>query len=444
MRTNRNTRVYTPGAVTTHEGAPAAHINAEQQLRRSVMACLLWEKEFYEDGASIAQCLTEGVKAVKPSVVGQIAVQARNDMKLRHAPLFLVREMARYESYRPFVADVLPKVIQRADELAEFMAMYWDGGRAPIAHSVRRGLDKAIRSFNEYELAKYDRDGAVKLRDVFRMIRPHPDNETQSALWKRAVKGELETPDTWEVALSTKDGLTKQEKWTRLLTENKLGALALIRNLRNMEQEKVNEQAVRTALRKMNPKWVLPFRFIAAARFAPRFEPELEAKLFECVADKPKLLGKTCILVDVSSSMDAKLSGKSDMTRVDAGYGMAMVGRELCEDVDVYSFSNQVVLVPPRRGFALRDALHTSQNHGGTELGKAVSYVAGRNEYNRLIVITDEQSHDRVTAPSGIQHLYTINVASARNGVGYGKWTHFDGFSEAIFSYLIESETVKV
>ena len=38
----------------THEGAPARVINAEQALRRSVLSCMLWEAEFYEDGATIA------------------------------------------------------------------------------------------------------------------------------------------------------------------------------------------------------------------------------------------------------------------------------------------------------------------------------------------------------------------------------------------------------
>lgn len=31
-------------SLQTHEGAPAKMIDAEQQLRRSVMACLLWEE----------------------------------------------------------------------------------------------------------------------------------------------------------------------------------------------------------------------------------------------------------------------------------------------------------------------------------------------------------------------------------------------------------------
>lgn len=39
------------------------------------------------------------------------------------------------------------------------------------------------------------------------------------------------------------------------------------------------------------------------------------------------------------------------------------------DDLRVFTFSNQVVEVPARRGFALRDAIVTSQGHGGTQLG---------------------------------------------------------------------------
>ena len=58
--------------------------------------------------------------------------------------------------------------------------------------------------------------------------------------------------------------------------------------------------------------------------------------------------------------------------------------------------------------------------------------------YDRIIVITDKQSHDRITTPRG--KAYVINVASARNGIGYGPWVHIDGFSEAVINYIRELE----
>jgi hypothetical protein len=120
------------------------------------------------------------------------------------------------------------------------------------------------------------------------------------------------------------------------------------------------------------------------------------------------------------------------MLRTDAAYGLAVLLREVCEDVEVYSFSDELVRVPSRRGFALRDDIHASQPHGGTYLGKAVREIEG--EYDRLIVLTDEQSHDHVPGPRG--RGYMINVASYQNGVGYGAWTHIDGWSESVIEYV--------
>src|SRR5665213_1011648 len=72
----------------------------------------------------------------------------------------------------------------------------------------------------------------------------------------------------------------------------------------------------------------------------------------------------------------------------------------------------------------------------GTYLGAALTQVEAdvREGWDRLVVITDEQSHRSVPAPKG--NGYVINVASNRNGVGYGPWTHIDGWSEAVIEYI--------
>jgi 60 kDa SS-A/Ro ribonucleoprotein len=422
----------------THEGAPARNISMELQLRRSVLACLLWENQFYEDGVEIAGRIQSLVSKVKPEAVAALAVEVRSKMKLRHAPLLLVREMARLKTHRELVARSLAEVIQRADELAEFVAIYWKDGKSPLSAQAKKGLAQAFRKFDEYQLAKYDRSGPIRLRDVLFLCHAKPRDEAQAALWKRLIEGQLETPDTWEVALSS--GADKREAWERLLRERKLGALALLRNLRNMKQASVDETLVIEAIDAMNTARLLPFRFLAAARHAPQWEEPLERAMLGSLAaqndEKRKLPGRTVLLVDVSGSMTAALSRRSEMLRTDAAYGLAVLLREICERVSVFTFSNELVEVPPRRGFALRDALDASQSHSGTYLGQALEKI--REKYDRIIVITDEQSHDRVPGPRG--RGYMINVASNKNGVGYGPWTHIDGWSEAVIEYVRELE----
>ena len=419
-------------APRSHEGAPARHISPEMQLRRSVLACLLWESQFYEDGVEIGGRIAELVPKVAAEKVAALAFEAREQSKLRHVPLLLVREMARHKTHRAAVSDTLARVIQRADELAEFVAVYWKDGRVPLSGQVKKGLAAAFPKFDEYQLAKYDRGGPIKLRDVLFLCHAKPRDEAQAAVWKRLIWGRLTTPDTWEVALSS--GADKREAWERLLREQKLGALALLRNLRNMREAGVDEPLVLNALREMSAARVLPFRFLAAARHAPRWEEALEQAMLKSLASADKLPGRTIALVDVSGSMTAPLSRRSEMQRTDAAYGLAVLLREVGREVAVFSFSDSLVEVPARRGFALRDAIDTSQRHNGTYLGKAVEELNRKEKYDRLIVVTDEQAHDTVPAPHG--KGYVINVASYKNGVGYGKWTHIDGWSESVIEYI--------
>jgi 60 kDa SS-A/Ro ribonucleoprotein len=416
----------------THEGAPARNISPELHLRRSVLACLLWESQFYEDGVEIAGRIAELVPKVAAEKVAALAVEGRERMKLRHAPLLLVREMARHKTHRALVSETLARIIQRADELAEFVAIYWKDGRMPLSGQVKKGLAAAFPKFDEYQLAKYDRGGPIKLRDVLFLCHAKPRDQAQADVWKKLVSGSLTTPDTWEVALSS--GADKREAWERLLREQKLGALALLRNLRNMREAGVDESLVLSTLGSMSTTRVLPFRFLAAARYAPQWEEALESAMLKCVAETEKLPGKTIVLVDVSGSMTAPLSRRSEMQRTDAAYGLAVLLREIAEKVAVYSFSDNLVEVPARRGFALRDAIDVSQRHNSTQLGNAVEKLNRNEKCDRLIVITDEQAHDRVPAPRGKGYL--INVASYKNGVGYGKWMHIDGWSEAVIEYI--------
>lgn len=416
----------------THEGAKAYIIGAEATLRRTLMSCMLWESNFYEDGQSVADRIAENTLLVPPAVAVSLAIEARNKMKLRHAPLLVARTLAGgNKEQRAVVANLLPEIIQRPDELTEFLAIYWKDKKQPLSAGVKKGLAKAFRKFNAYSLAKYNRKETVKLKDVLFLTHPKPKDEEQAQTWKQLVDDTLAVPDTWEVALSS--GADKKVTWERLLSEGKLGALALLRNLRNMNEVGVSRDLIKQALLAVNTEKVLPFRFIAAARYAPELEPEIEATMVRALTEHSRLKGKTVLLVDHSGSMQDRLSSKSDMTRFDAACGLAILLREICEDVSVVSFSGDAILVPARRGFALRDAIDGAQGWGSTntENGKARADSLG---YDRLIIITDEQSHQTLSAPLG--KGYVINVATYKNGIGYGKWTHIDGWSEAVVDYI--------
>ena len=437
VRLNKIVRAF------TREGARAIRFTPEMELKRALMNCLLWEDQFYEDGVAIADRIRALVPKVAPAKVAQLAIEAREVMKLRHAPLLVIREMARNEKHRALVADTLAQVIQRPDEMTELLAIYWADAlgpmqqrkRQPVSAQVKKGLARALTKFDAYQLAKWDRDGAVRIRDVLFLVHAKPRDADQAKVWKQLVDGELASPDTWEVSLSA--GKNKRETFERLIAERKLGGLALLRNLRLMQNAQVPRQTIAGAIEAMRTDRILPYRFITAARYAPDFEPELEAAMLKSIKDHVRLPGRTRLLIDVSGSMFAMLSAQSEMTRAEAACGLAILAREICDEVEIFTFSNEVVKVPPRRGFALRDAIINSQPHGGTYLGKAVTEIDRKGD--RLIVFTDEQSHDQVPEPKARGTM--VNVASYQHGVGHGAWTRVNGFSEAVVAWIGASET---
>jgi 60 kDa SS-A/Ro ribonucleoprotein len=421
--------------IFTHEGARAVHITPEQALRRSVLSCMLWEREFYEDGKSIAERIATLAKQVKPERVAALAREARGPFNLRHAPLMLLSALAE-TAQGSVVSDAIADVLQRADEPGELLALHAKRMGKPIkkamTHAMRKGIARAFARYDEYQLGKYDRAAQVRLRDV--LFLTHPKNATRQSLWDKLAKNELATPDTWEVELSA--GKDKRETFERLIREGNLGYLALLRNLRNMVEAGCDLDLVRGAiLARKGAHRVLPFRYVAAARAAPQLEPVIDQALCAAIGEVEPLKGKTVVLVDVSGSMDEKLSAKSDLKRIDAAAALASI---VTGDVRVFTFSMNLVEVPPRRGMAGVDAVIKSQDHGVTWLGKAVEVINAKVKCDRLIVITDEQSHDRVPAP--VATGYMINVASAKNGVGYGPWVHIDGFSEAVLRFIHEYE----
>lgn len=428
MKTNRKKE-----SAKTHEGATAQCVGAEEELRRTLMTCLLFENTLYEGGETIASRLAGLVPKVKAEKVASMAVEARSEMQLRHAPLFIVRELARVKGNGPLVADLLPRIVQRADELSEFLAMYWKDKRQPLSAGVKRGLASAFGKFNSYQLAKYNRDGAVKLRDVLFLCHAKPKDLEQADVWKKLVDGTLESPDTWEVELSA--GKDKKETWERLLSEGKLGGLACLRNLRNMQKVGVAEGLIRERLDKGIAR-ALPFRFVTAARYAPQLEDAIEKAMFKGLDDMEKLKGKTAFLVDVSGSMNYPISAKSETTRIDVACGLAILLREVAESAYIATFSMEYVELPPRRGFALRDAIHASQLHTSTMLKAALTHMKETVQADRIIVITDEQSYDGILE-GWTKLAYVVNVAPYQYGVSYGNgWTHIDGWSERVLDYI--------
>jgi len=463
MKTNVKTKrshVYSDTRTAGGYGVRAAKQNAESQLRRAVMACLLWEDIAYAGGGKVADHIRSLVPIVDPEVVAAVAVEARERQKLRHVPLLIVREMARHESHRGLVADTLARVIRRPDELSEFVSIYWrdNGGKKTLSAQVKGGLAKAFRKFDEYQFGKWDRkDRDVKLRDVLFLCHAKPKDAEQESLWKQLIDGTLPTPDTWEVGLSAaKTEADKRAVWERLVEDGKLGALALMKNLRNMESVKVSRETFLKAFRDCRPGMLLPIDFLRARNAAPTWSRQIEDLMLRCASEWPKLPGWTIFVVDVSGSMGVPLSRWSQFSRMDAAAAMTVLASEVCENISVYATAGDdwkrehaTVKIEPLRGFAMADAVasaHTLVGGGGIFTRQMCNALRDKEEQpDRIIIFSDSQDCDYPGSgqpnPHGKRN-YIVDVSCHSHGINYeGVWdAEVSGWSEHFLRYIAETE----
>lgn len=458
--TNRRVRAsYT----TNDAGTVVPTIAVDKQLRRLVLASMLFEDAAYIDGVTHTEALKRVVAKADPKAVASLAIEARTKYMLRHIPLFLMRELARVGKLK--AADLFA-VIQRPDEIGEFISLYWKDKKQPLSNQVKKGIAMAFTDgpFSEYTFAKWDKNSAaVSLRDALFLCHPKPKDVKQEALFKKIANKELKTPDTWEVALS--GGADKHATFERLMAENKLGALAFLRNLRNMRESGITIEALASYGAKLDLSKVLPFRFVAAAKACPELRMLMQAMMLKSIQSQKKLSGRTILVVDTSGSMGAGISNKSDLTRIQAAGAMAAIAKEMCEDVVIYATAGNdgaryhaTVLISDDgrrslRGMDLVDYLSSHElrqkiGGGGIFFTQAMDYIANVEEgkrVDRVIVFTDEQDtsrNGRAYNPANAKRMapagknYIINVGANRNGINSAEWETITGFSEAVFDYI--------
>lgn len=424
-------------------------------LERSVLSTLLWEKSFYENGVLISKRIQEYiVKCYNQNQFNkilEIIKKIKFDMKIRHTPLFCIRELVRLKltlEQKKEIQKLLLDCITRADDITEFMVLYFTNEnfnekKQPIANFIKETLSQAFLKFDEYSLAKYaGYCKKISLKDVMCLIRPKPENNTQKRLFKNLIEKKLTTPDTWEVELSkSKD---KKVSWERLLQENKLGGLALLRNIRNIKEAGVDVIKITTAIDNINAKMLLPINFIASAIHNPEFAKQLESKFNQSFTFNDKLEGKTLILLDVSSSMGFNISNKSQLTRRDVAGAVGIIANNICQYSQIYAFNDKVIPISNLGGFSLINTL--KQYSGLTELYNAIQKFYNE-DFDRIIVITDEQATDNYQSNTFNinKKYYIVNVASNKNGIEVQKReqnaiVRINGWSDAVIKYILEYE----
>lgn len=387
-----NTVAADKTVTTNYEGAKAYRLTPAMELY-TAMVTWSFHDSFYEKDDQRLIRVRALVEQVDPVFVAKLAVYTRNFMYMRSAPLVLLTELARVNRGDDLVARTTGKVIARADEITELLACYQLlNGRTGlkklngISKQLQKGIALAFNKFDAYQFAKYNRDNSsVKLRDALFLIHPKAKDAAQQAIFDRIAANNLDTPYTWETALSALGQTTFadeqaraaafREQWEELIDSGKLGYMALLRNLRNVLESNVSPVHLRKACTVLaSPAEVakakqFPFRYLSAYRellkaaaekrkegvagtfrklFGQENDPyrqitEILEKAVLQSAETIRGFGwetRVLLACDVSGSMQTPVSARSTVLLYDVGLVLAMLLQTRCRNVVVGMFGD--------------------------------------------------------------------------------------------------------
>jgi len=374
----------------------------KDKLITQVLTSFFNEPKYYGDNSGDIVDLLKSAAANEPEFVAQLGIFARTQFNMRSISHVIGAVLANVEAGKPYTRRYVNRVCRRADDMTEILACYISMFGKPIPNSLKKGLTDALRRFDEYSLAKYDRDGAVKIRDMIQICHPAPKTKEQEALWKKALERNLETPTTWETQLSANGN--NAETWQKLIADNSLGYMAMLRNMRNILEAQPNNLSMVyysiSDAERVKKSRVLPFRFYSAyqelkshPKSTSRTIDALESAIEASTANIPLLAGKTLVAIDVSGSMGGPVSQKSKSTCRDIACLIGSIANKICEDALVVTFDTSIRKHTFSRNAGILDSADSMGAHGGgTDIHLPFQYlIENKLPVDRVVLLSDNE-----------------------------------------------------
>jgi len=411
--------------------------------------------------------------------VARLAVYARHKMHMRSAPLVLVTELAKIHSGNNLIAKTTEEIIARADEITELLACYQllnerEGLKKlnRLSKQLQKGLAAAFNKFDEYQFSKYNRDGNIRLRDALFLVHPKAIDEKQQLLFNKIAANKLETAYTWETELSalgqnhfeneTVRAEAFKNKWEELIDSNKLGYMALLRNLRNILQAGVSYGHLQevceviSSAEKIAKAKQFPFRYLAAYRelqqaeiqvTAPGLSEKIKNLLFGNTGYTGDLLEalekaamqsaaliagfdqqtRVLLACDVSGSMQTPISPKSKIQLFDIGLMLAMLLQSRYKNVVVGMFGDKWKTIAVPKNSILANVQEFYRRTG--EVGYATNgylviqdLLDKRAVIDKVMLFTDCQLWNS----GGTEHIHSLWIKYKRQIAPDAKLYLFD------------------
>lgn len=365
-------------------GHAAYRMSKKEQLMTAVVTTMFGEEKYYGSTDNEIVRLATELCEKYPEFVSNLACFAREVFNMRSVSHVLTAVIAREAS--AYTRQTVRCVVKRPDDMTEIMACYKNMYGKPFPNALKRGMAEAIQKFDEYQLAKYNGGcKEMKLRDILRITHPSPKSKEVEELFGKVLNDTLETPYTWETELSAR-GNTK-EVLDELIASGRVGYMALLRNLRNIIRSGADITPVLATLSdpvQVKKSKQLPFRFFSAYRtleneglMTDEIHRAFESAVNASVDNMEKIKGRTLIAVDVSGSMNSKISAKSDIRCADIASLLGAMANRLCEDATVCYFEASKTLYREyyrRRGMRFPEDMYKNSEERGYRIANYGKY----------------------------------------------------------------------
>lgn len=427
------TQLASAREVVNHQGWTSFILEPEQELLKLSLTSFM-DKSFYETMNDKLTRLREYCSKVPTEFLLKLSVWARNKWLRTVNQCMLIEWMTDKDFVKAFQS-----LVQRPDEILDMLWYYvlinWQHPeKLKLANKLKKAIKIKLQSFNEYQLSKYKGKGnVINLYDLVNITHAY------SPAIDKLMKGELKPADTWEVEVSA--NWNTIESWTRLLEENKLWALAFIRNLRNMIQTWIWHDKLETYLWTIDFTKLFPFQTIQSVDVCVRevwlstrspLYKALEKKVYDSFTWFAKLFKwKVAVGVDISWSMHTAINSKSQLQR----QIMAWYYGQWLQDhwADIYARWSRCY---DATDFCIDDFMKFNE---GTDINSLLQWIASTGKkYDTLFVITDEQSSIRIEN-SNIPNIIIRNIADYSHSIiptfdrGY---TYITWFNDAQFELI--------
>ncbi len=388
---------------TNYEGGVAYLPSIRKELVAHVLTSMVSDQFYRSENEAISdlsRIVIDMLLVDDMKFVAKTALYARDVMGVRsisHLLAFAIGTMVKGEQW---TKNFFKEIVIRPDDMTEIIALF-NNSNKPIPNSVKKGFAKAFDKFSAYQLAKYRcKSKSVSLVDVVNLVHPKPIEKNADAL-TNLIKGKLVSTDTWESILTqigqddTLSVMQKFEKranvWKDLLTEGKLGYLAMLRNIRNMlEDAPTIEPLLAESLvneGKIKNSRIFPLHLLKAFQNTdnPVIRKALEkAADISCDNIKP-LDGKVVVCLDKSGSMaSANLIEKASLFAFS-------IAKKMKADIILYDSYAKLYRGNLNTEGILESAINV-RARGGTSLSNAFELMKSKKiKADYLIILSDEQ-----------------------------------------------------